>query len=96
MLSNRDTRIGYATIHRKKEKLLQSNVCNSCKIWIALLLLASISWAQFVGAGSEAPCRGSKGDGVKRVPSEHNAEGISDPQSSTEARAGHGSAQNAN
>ena len=30
------------------------------------------------------------GDGGKRVPSGHNAEGVSDPQSSTEARAGHG------
>ena len=47
--------------------------------------------------GSVSPFSGSsfskeepQGDGGKRVPSGHNGEAVSDPQSSTEARAGHG------
>ena len=46
--------------------------------------------ARFVGSAHTR-----QGDGGKRVPGGHNGEAVSDPQSSTEARAGHGSAQNA-
>jgi len=37
-----------------------------------------------------SPLKPSAGDGGKCVPGGHNAVGVNDPQSSTEARAGHG------
>ena len=47
--------------------------------------------AQTGGAGGTASCRVSEGDEGKRVPSGHNGEAVSDPQSSTEASTDHGS-----
>ena len=52
---------------------------------------APMKWAQCVGAGSGAPCRVSKGDGGKCVPSGHLREAQNDPQSSTETSVGYGS-----
>ena len=47
-------------------------------------------WVFSLGTANSMSLPCARGDGGKRVRSAHNAEGVSDPQSSTEASTDHG------